>query len=237
MTTGASATDSPKPTSTPSITNTPTTSNSPTTTNDASAPTPSKPKSVAYQPGITLNYEMMRVEIEAKVVLRVGELELLAWSIAPTPKEHETILAMRAKPSAIYEALGLIGLTPGSPPHYQWESKTFHPATGDLVDVLVAYEHNGTRAEHSICDWAIDKDRDAPMEKRSWVFAGSHKMENGAFAADIEGTVVTVVDFPSSLLSLADSHSDSNDALWLVANTDAIPDTGTTVTLILQAAR
>jgi len=196
----------------------------------------STPRSVAYKPGITLNYEKMRVEIEAKVILRIGELELLAWSIAPTPKEHETILAMQAKSSAIFEALGLIGLTPGSPPRYDWETKTVHPATGDRVDVLVSYKRDGRRVEHSICDWALDKDRDAPMAKRPWVFCGSQRMENGALAADVEGTVVTVVDFPSSLLSLAESHSESNDELWLVANTEAIPEEGTAVTLILQPA-
>ncbi len=200
------------------------------------APVTSRPaRALAYKPGITLNYEKLQVEVESKVVLRQGELELLAWSVAPTPKEHETILASRAKPSDVYEALGLIGLAPGTPPRYDWEAQVSHPATGDAVDVLVAYERAGERVEHSICDWAIDRGREAPMEKRPWVFCGSHQTEQGAFAADIEGTLVTVVDFPSSLLSLGESHSDSDSALWLAANTDAIPPTGTDVTLILRA--
>ncbi len=192
------------------------------------------PQRVAYKSGITLDYETVQVEIASKVILRQGELELFAWSRAPVPKEHETILLVDAKPSDIFEALGLIGLTPGTPPHFDLETRTAHAATGDRVDVLVRYTKGGRDVEHSICDWAIDKSREAPLAHRFWRFCGSHRTEKGAFAADIEGTLVTVVDFPTSLLALAESHSESNADLWLVANTDAIPEVGTPVTLILR---
>ncbi|MCB9863863.1 MAG: hypothetical protein H6820_10950 [Phycisphaerales bacterium] len=194
-----------------------------------------KPRRIEYKPGITLDYAKLQVEIDAQVILRRGELELFAWSKAPVPKEHETILVVDAKPSDVYAALGLIGLTPGTPPHFDAQTKMPIPATGDRVDVFVRYRKNNRDVEHSICDWAIDKSRDQPLTRRAWVFCGSHPTENGTFAADIEGTLVTVVDFPTSLLSLAETHSESNADLWLVANRDAIPDEGTPVKLILRA--
>lgn len=200
-----------------------------------SAGEPSQPRSVEFKPGITLNYEKLQVEVQSQVILRRGELELLAWSKAPVPKEHETILVVDARPSDVYAALGLVGLTPGTPPRFDTETGKPIPATGDRVDVFVRYRKNGRDVEHSICDWAIDKSRETPLARRPWVFCGSHRTENGAFAADIEGTLVTVVDFPTSLLSLAETHSESNADLWLVANRDAIPEEGTPVTLILRA--
>lgn len=198
---------------------------------------PSKPKRVEYKPGIVLDFAKLQVEVASQVILRQGELELLAWSKAPVPKGHETILMVDAKPSEVYEALGLIGLTPGSPPGYDAKAKKPIPATGDRVDVFTRYEKDGRGVEQSICDWAIDKSREAPMAKRSWVFCGSYRTDKGVMAADVEGTLVTVVDFPSSLLSLAETHSESNADLWLVANRDAIPKMGTPVTLILRAAK
>ncbi len=192
---------------------------------------------VAYKPGITLNYEALQVEVDAQVILRQGELELLLWAESPTPKGHETILATKAKPSDIYEALGLMGLTPGSPPWFDYEKGVAHAAKGDAVDVRVRYQLDNQHTEHNICEWVTNKARQAPMERRDWVFCGSRREENGRFAADFEGTVITVVDFPSSLLSLAESHSESNAKLWLVANAERIPEIDTSVTVILRAVK
>lgn len=197
----------------------------------------SRAKRVDYKPGIVLNYPKLQVEVASQVILRRGDLELFAWSKAPVPKEHESILMVDAQPSDVYDALGLMGLTPGTPPRYDVEAQRPIPATGDRVEVLVRYKKKRRSVEHSICDWAIDKSREAPMTPRDWVFCGSYRTEQGAFVADSEGTLVTVVDFPSSLLSLAETHSESNADLWLVANTDAIPEEGTPVTLILRAAK
>jgi len=199
------------------------------------APISSSGNAVAYKPGITLNYEALQVEVDAQVILRQGELELLLWAESPTPKGHETILATKAKPSDIYEALGLMGLTPGSPPWFDFKKSVAHAAQGDAVEVRVRYQRNGQTIEHNICDWLTNKARQAPMKRRDWVFCGSRREENGRFAADFEGTVITVVDFPSSLLSLAESHSESNAELWLVANAERIPEIDTPVTVILRA--
>ena len=198
-------------------------------------PTP-RPRVVDFKPGIRIDYRVPQVEIDGKVILREGELELFAYSKAPTPKEHETILLLTAKPESIFFALGLIGLSPGKPMSYDWETQVTTPPSGDPIDVWVRYEHGGKTVERSACDWMLDLDRQAPMEKTHWLFAGSRHTEDGRFFADIDGTVVTVVNFDSALLTLPGLHSDSNASLWLAANTEAIPPIGARVTLILRPA-
>jgi hypothetical protein len=180
---------------------------------------------------------MPQVEIEAKVILREGALELFAYSKAPVPKEHESILLMQAKPQAIYQALGLIGLTPGQTTRYFPETHKTRPASGDPVDVLVRCEKNGKPVERSACDWMLDMKTKQAMARTPWLFTGSERDANGAFEADIEGTIVTVVDFPSSLLSIPASHTSSDSDLWLTANTAEIPPKDTPVTLILRPAK
>lgn len=193
-----------------------------------------RPRIVNYKPGIRIDFRVPQVEIEGEVILRKGALELFAYSKAAVPKEHESIVLLSAPPLSIYEALGLIGLRPGKPPRYFPETGRTRSASGDRVDVLVRYEVDRKIVEVSACRWMLDMDRKEPMRYTHWLFTGSERTEDGAFAANIEGTAVTVVDFPSSLLALPMSHSESNDALWLVANTDVIPKIGTLVTLVLR---
>ena len=196
-----------------------------------------KPRIVDYQPGIRIDFSIPQVEVAGEVILRRGELELFAYSKAPTPKQHETILLLRSRPESIYHALGLIGLKPGHPVSYDWQTQVTTPAAGDAVDVLVRYESEGEEIEASACDWMLDVKRQLPMARRHWLFAGSSRMEDGQFFADVDGTVVTVVNFNSSLLALPESHSESDAELWLVANTEAIPAVGTPVTLILRPVK
>lgn len=200
------------------------------TTSDAAA------NVVEFRPGIRIDYRVPQVELSCEVILRTGELELFAYAKSPTPKEHETILLMHVLPEHVYQALGLIGLTPGNPIMYDWETEKITEASGDPVDVLVRYERDGASVEEPATQWMLDLARQATMRPTHWIFTGSRKDERGRFAANVEGTVVTVVNFDTALLSLPESHSDSDDSLWLAARTEAIPPVGTSVTLILRPA-
>ena len=198
---------------------------------------PLRPRIVDFQPGIRIDYRIPQVEIEAEVILREGQLELFAYSKAPTPKGHETILLLKSRPKSIYLALGLVGLTPGRPMAYDWKTQETRQPTGDPVDVRVRYEDKGLVTEVSACDWMLDLARRRPMRPTHWLFTGSRRWEDGRFAADVEGTTVTVVNFDTALLTLPSLHSDSDADLWLAANTEAIPPIGTQVTLILRPAQ
>lgn len=189
-----------------------------------------------FAPGLRIDYRVPQVEVDSEIVLRKGALELFAYSRAQVPKDHETILRTDVPCERIYQALGLIGLTPGRPMRYDIETKTVQLPTGDPVEVIVRYAMDGKTREHSACDWMMDDAKKAPMARTHWLFTGSQRQEDGGFAANVEGTLVTVVDFPSSLLGLPASHSDSDSQLWLTANTDAIPPVGTKVTMILRPA-
>lgn len=197
----------------------------------------SGPRLVDFAPGLRIDYRVPQVEVDCEVILREGDLELFAYARAPVPKEHETILRTSVPAEKIFQALGLIGLQPGKTLKYFHETKTLRPASGDKVDILVRYSSEDGQKAVSACDWMYDVDRKQPMARTHWLFTGSERMEDGTFAANYEGTIVTVVDFPSSLLSLPTSHSDSDDQLWLKANTAAIPAVGTRVVMLLRPAK
>ena len=89
--------------------------------NDGPSPK-SAPTSIKdFAPGVHIDWANRAVEIDARVVLRSGPLELLACS--PKTREHESILVVDARPLHVYQALGLIGLAPGSPSRFDEASR------------------------------------------------------------------------------------------------------------------
>lgn len=192
------------------------------------------PRIVDFGEGIKINYIDRQVEVAGQVILREGPLELFAYAKAPAPKEHESIVLVRAKPERVFMALGLIGATPGKPLRWFPETETLRAATGDPIDVLVRYREDGREHTVPAVNWMLDAGTRKPMPPTHWLFCGSERSESGEFAANMEGTLVTVVDFTTSVLGLPQQHSDADSELWLMANGSAIPPVGTPVTLLLR---
>jgi len=188
-------------------------------------------KRVAFAPGITIDWSVPQVEVDARVVLREGPLELLICR--DNSKEHESILATAARPRKLYEALGLIGLAPGRPMSYEPTTDRYTPATGQRLALEVHYRDGGEDKIIATHEWLTGSETKEPIAPPVWVFCGSRTAE-GVFAADVEGTIATVVDFDSALMGLADRHSALNAELWLTANTSVIPPKGTPCKLVIS---
>ena len=188
---------------------------------------------VEMTPGLRIDWEHLIVQVDARVVLREGSLELFAC--LPRTKEHESIVTVVPSALHIYQALSLVGLQPGCPPSYDPETGVATLAAGQPLDVRVQVLHKGKVRVVPVEDWMQGAEGQAVGDKLCWVFCGSRRDERGEFAADQEGTVISVVEFRSSLIGPAVSYSSDNDQLWLTARTDAIPPVGTPCVLLISA--
>lgn len=191
-------------------------------------------KIVEYAPGLRVDFSERQVQIDGKVCMRQGMLELFACT-AHT-REHESVVVVKPQPKRIFEALGLIGLKEGHPIRYDEKTKTWESPSGDLVNIFVEWADDGRRRRTHIGDWLQPVGTDKPLSAQSWVFAGSFTTEAGTFTADADGTVISVVDFPSALIAYPGQNSANNDLLWLEARSEAIPPLGTDVTIIVSPA-
>ncbi len=190
----------------------------------------------SFAPGVKIDWPSLTVEVAGEVVLREGALEL--FSCSPRTREHESILRCDARPLHVHQALGLIGLSPGSPSRYDEQSARRSEARGDPLDIRVRFQ--GESGEHVIpADRWVTYAKNAPHSvdapPLNWIFAGSRTLPDGRFAADLEGTVACLVDFDSALIALGSAHSPDNDQLWLTANTQEIPPRGTRCTLLIRS--
>ena len=205
----------------------------PTTT---SAPATQAARVVKFKPGVQIHWPQRQVEVDARVVLRHGYLELFACS--PQTKEHESILCVHARPYHIYQAMGLLGLQPGKPVGWDPKTEKVILPTGDRLELFVRYKHPKTGKVHTdpVHTWMRDAASGKTMPATHWLFTGSQKLDDGSFYADTDGTVVAVVDFSSSLISLSGSRSASNDQLTLEPDPERIPPVQTKVALIIRRA-
>jgi len=196
---------------------------------------PTAGRCVRFAPGVRIDFDALVVELDAAIVLREGMLELFACS--PHTREHESILVIPARPLHIFQAMGLVGLEPGSPVRYDEKTGKWHPADGERLKLEVRYPHKGQTRRIPAAHWLYDINSARELSALGWVFAGSRTFgQDQKFAADAEGTIVSVVDFDTALISLDTMHSDSNAELWLQANTESIPPRGTKCTLLLSSA-
>ena len=176
-----------------------------------------KPSTKLFAPGVSIDWSAGEVQVDASVVLRSGPLELIACS--PQTREHESILVIPARPISVFQAMGLAGLEPGLPVRYDETTERFKPAVGQRLDIDVRFADGADERTMPIRRWLVDVSTDKPPEEIEWVFAGSHTDDKGRFAADMEGTILCVVDFESALIALEALHTADNAQLWLRANT------------------
>lgn len=174
------------------------------------------------------------MEVNARVVLRDGPLELLLCTAGS--KEHESILTTSARPRDIFQAMGLIGLEPGKPVRWNESRDGLLPPEGQKLTLTVEYTKEGRSVSHPVERWLATADGASVASPLPWVFSGSRVLEEGRFGADVEGTVVCVVDFDTALISVGALHSADNDQLWLNAHTPEIPERGTPCRLTIRAA-
>lgn len=189
---------------------------------------------VEYAPGVLIDFALLRVELDAEVVLRRGPLELLACT--PDTKEHESILRVRARPSHIYHALGLIGISPGHPA--RWDEKTSRriPPNGQEISIALTWDAQAHREYIDAWKWLRVAGSDKSATPRPWLFTASVRDPQGRLVADRDGTVITVVEFGTELVGLGEFHSPDDTELWLEAFTERIPPLGTQCALVLSAA-
>jgi len=189
---------------------------------------------VDFAPGVRIDWENLQVELDGQVVLREGLLELFACS--PRTREHESVVRVRTRPLYVYQAMGLIGLEPGRPFTYDEAGERWLPPAGQEVVVEVRYRTNAGLSTVNAWDWMMDPQTRQPLPQRPFLFCGSRWYGEDAYGADVDGTVVCVVDFDTALIGLPESHSADDALLWVAPNTDRIPPEGTECTLLIRAA-
>jgi hypothetical protein len=189
-------------------------------------------------PGIKVDLKKKMVDVDAKVVLREGMLELVACT--PDTKEHEAILSLGAKAQHIHLSLLLLGAKPGRPtPWVQLEDNTLKRLLpqGDKVRVSLVFEEDGQEADVPISRFIVNS-KGKHTASSEFLFAGSvlTKLEDGRmiYEADQSGNVISLVSFGDEMLVTPDPAMNDYSTLDYFADPQNIPTEGTKVRLRLR---
>jgi len=205
-------------------------------------------------PGVKINLEEWSVDVDSRVCLKEGMLELIACT--KDTKEHESVIVIDGKPSHIHTALLLLGAKPGNPAMHQPvdpEMTRFisKPPSGNPVDVyLVIKDAAGKAVEKPINEFIVRaEDYDQPTnsgEKKevenfpthTFLFAGSILVGEGdgprRYLCDLNGNVISIATFGDELLCLPDIHDDANSSLVWEVDGDKLPELDSKVILRLR---
>ncbi len=234
-------------------------------TADAAAPKPARQLSPELKlameklklPGIKINTELWTVDVDSRLCLREGLLELIACT--KDTKEHESIIVVDAIPSHIHTALLLLGTRPGSPATQrvidQAQGRYVSiPPSGNPVDVFLVFKDDmGVENQHPISDFITRSDHNhdpsAPSDPKEaenakkfttdpFLFAGSILLppENGVrkYVCDETGDVISISTFGNELLCMSDIHGHENGALAWQVQGDKLPPVDSKIILRLK---
>ena len=204
-------------------------------------------------PGIRLNIDERAIDVNATVSLHKGLLELVACTKGT--KEHESIVALDARPVHIHKALLLFGARPGTPASRMVQGAEgvrwipVKPA-GDRVQVSLVFPNaEGKVQEHPIQKFIafaqpkkIAGLAPAKIKPRrflaDYLFAGSHLMKKGngpkQYRCEQSGNVISISSFGDELLCLPEIHGHEDDGLFWEVNPEGLPTVGKPIILRLR---
>jgi len=198
------------------------------------------------------------VDVEAEVVFDRGpldEVEGLEQNEDPAPgtwlelvattsglREYESLLAVKARPSHIHQALITIGLVPGAPLTTKIHDRRIEVTDphGAPVEISVVTTGGCLSVEVPIEHWLIDRKTGKAPARGRWLFTGSvfRKIEQrSVYMADLNGTVISLVNFGDDLISLSTKLTNRSDAQAWQVNPARLPPLGTAVVLRIRATQ
>ena len=185
------------------------------------------------------NKKGRRVLLEAEVCLREGFLEMFLCKKGT--KEHESVVRVDADARVIHAALIAAGVPVGKPAQFlnAKGEPEYKPATGGAVAITVHYTKGGKAVTHPAQEWIWDAKAKKAMAY-GWVFAGSREVPGfgggpAVYAANAGGEVVSISNFPDSVLEIPVEVTKDDSSLAFEAKTDRIPPLLSKVWVILEA--
>ena len=185
---------------------------------------------------VTIDAETREVRVPGEALQVDMPLEFIC--VVAGTADHEALLRTRVQPSQVHAALLGIGMEPGRPLRYSEAADRWLPPEGPPLRVEVEWQGlDGTTHRERVGRLVRNVETKEAMPPRHFVFVGSRMFgENGmgGYAADATGQVVSLVNFDSPVIDVAELASNANETLEWEVDPDAMPPQGTPVIMILS---
>jgi|GEM_PF-797460 len=200
----------------------------------AHAADPATKPALGHFPGISVDAKNKQIRVDCEA-LNV-DIRLEFFCVVNGTNEHESILRTAAKPSDVHAALLMCGLTPGEPVKFSDAMQKWLPPHGPPLHITCEYVKDGKTISVPAYRMMRNSETKKTPNAFTWIFAGSRVMDDGKYAADVTGYMVSVVNFDLTLIDVPELASNANESLEWEYNPDTVPKTGTKVTMVIEPA-
>ncbi len=200
----------------------------------AAAPAPVTRPADGKLPHIQVDVKKRQVRVECEAV--DAEMPLEFFCCAVNTQEHEAVLRSAAKASHIHLGLVMLGLEPGQPVHMSKATGKWQPPSGPPLHITCEYIKDGKAMSVPAYRMMRNAKTKKVMPPLTWVFTGSRVMEDGTYAADMTGYLVSIVNFDLTTIDIPEVVSSANETLEWEINPDVLPKKGAPVTMVIEPA-
>jgi hypothetical protein len=185
-----------------------------------------------YQIGrLVIDKRARRFTVPGRLIVTGKPLEFLA-GIPGAKKAYETMLELDTSGSEFNVACILIGLE--RDPRMPRYRRPGEPLLGPRVALSVAWFEGAKRVQVSAAEAMLNADTNIKPETVEWLYAGSYTVEqNGVFAADVTGVLISLIPNGSSIIESAVGIGVG--AYGLVRGHAMLPPVGTAIELVVEA--
>lgn len=141
---------------------------------------------------ITVDVAARQVRVQCQALHVTAPLEFLC--VRNGGPEHEALLRTAARPSDIHLGLLMLGLQPGKPFFYSEPAKRWFAPSGPPLRLTLEFEKDGRQIRATANRFMRDIQTHQPMPDLPWIFVGSQIMDDGTYAANLAGYVVSTVN-------------------------------------------
>lgn len=188
----------------------------------------------AKLPHVQVDVARRQVRVRCEAVNAPAPLEFLLCAAGGA--EHETVLRSSVKASHLHLALLMIGLKPGHPARTARWGGTPRAPDGPELQIWCEFEKDGQTVRMPAQEMMRRIKTKEPLGPVRWVFAGSALTEEGRYAADATGYLVSAVNFDYSVIDVGELRSNANETLEWEVNPHVAPPRGSEVWLVIEPA-
>jgi len=185
-------------------------------------------------PHLQVNVAKHEIRVECEAVNAEEKLEFLVCSSGT--KEYESVLRSRARPSHLHFALLMLGLEPGHPVRFDEAQNHWIPPKGPPLKLSCEFVRDGKTVVMPASRLMRSVKEKAEMPDVNWVFVGAPTLEDGEYAADVTGYLITVVNFEHTVIDIPQVKSSKNESLEWEINPEVMPKRSTPIWLIIEPA-
>src|SRR4051812_46656201 len=198
----------------------------------AAAQQPTKPDA-SRMPHVSVDVKKKQIRVDCEALNPQMPLEFFCCMAGTA--EHEAVLRSPALGSHIHLGLLMLGLTPGEPVRFSKAADKWMPPHGPPLQIFCEWQDKNKKTvrvpAYRMMRNVKSKKEMPPM---TWIFAGSRQMEDGKYAADTTGYLVSVVNFDLTVIDIPELASSANESLEWEVNPEVCPEKGTKVTMVIE---